>query len=306
MRGRSFASRLIMGAALAAFTLSTGCAGGGSHDVPWEGSGVPDDSGGVDADDSGGADASGSSGRGRLEVMSYNVHWGVPNGSRLDAVAKTIAASGADVAGLQELHRFTGRAKYGHYRCEDQPRRLERALEALTGHRWYYTFAANTNFKQRARRHQQCLHVTSAPRQEGDAIFSRYPIVSAASYRLPYRRSLVKAVVDVPGAGHVAVYTVHLDHYSVGKRVAQAKQVVGIIKGGGGDAVFLTGDMNDQPGDPPIRILTGVMKDTGGGATRRSKLDYVMYRGRADFQSVRVIQSAASDHRPIVGTFSLE
>jgi endonuclease/exonuclease/phosphatase family metal-dependent hydrolase len=296
MRGSSFASRLITGAALAALTLSAGCSGGGSVGAAWEGPQA--------AADSGGADQTGPSGPGRLKVMSYNVHWGVPNGRRLDAVAKTIAASGADVAGLQELHRFTGRAKYGHYRCEDQPGRLLKALEALTGERWYYTFAANTTFKQRARRHQQCLHVTTAPRQEGDAIFSRYPIVSTASYRLPHRRSLVKAVVDVPGAGHVAVYTVHLDHHSVGKRVAQAKQVVGIIEGGDG-AVFLTGDMNDQPGDPPVGILTGVLKDAGGGATRNSKLDYVMYRGGARFESVRVIQSSASDHRPIVGTFSL-
>jgi endonuclease/exonuclease/phosphatase family metal-dependent hydrolase len=248
----------------------------------------------------GDAAASGSSGRGRLKVMSYNVHWGIPNGRRLDAVAKTIAASGADVAGVQELRRFTAKAKLGNYRCEDQPRRLARALEELTGREWHWTFVANTT----KRLTRECAHLRGVARQEGVAIFSRYPIVGGGSYRLAYEKSLAKAVVDVPGAGRVTVYTVHLTWNSVGKRVAQAKQIAGIIKAGGG-AAFLTGDLNDQPGDPPIRILTGILKDSGGGPTRRSKLDYVMYRGGAHLEAVRVIQSAASDHRPIVGTFSL-
>jgi endonuclease/exonuclease/phosphatase family metal-dependent hydrolase len=293
MRGSSFASRLITGAALAALTLSAGCSGGGSLGAGWEPAHA--------AADSGGADEAGASGRGRLKVMSYNVHWGVPNGRRLDAVAKTIAASGADVAGLQELRRFTAKAKFGNYRCEDQPRRLERALEELTGHEWHWAFVANTT----KRLTRQCAHITGTARQEGVAIFSRYPIVAQDGYRLAYDKSLAKAVVDVPGAGRVTVYTVHFTFNSVGKRVTQARQVARIIAGGGGDAAFLTGDLNDQPGDPPVRILTGVLKDAGGSATRNSKLDYVMYRGEARVESVRVIQSSASDHRPIVGTFSL-
>jgi hypothetical protein len=31
-----------------------------------------------------------------------------------------------------------------------------------------------------------------------------------------------------------------------------------------------------------------------------------MYRGDANFRAVRVIQSSASDHRPIVGTFLVD
>jgi endonuclease/exonuclease/phosphatase family metal-dependent hydrolase len=293
MRGGSLELQAIMAAALAALTLSAGCSGGSGNGAAWEGPHA--------AADWGGADKTGPSGAGRLKVMSYNVHWGVPNGRRLDAVAKTIAASGADVAGVQELRRFTAKAKFGNYRCEDQPHRLARALEELTGQKWHWAFVANTT----KRLTRQCAHLAGTARQEGVAIFSRYPIVAQDGYRLAYEKSLAKAVVEVPGAGRVTVYTVHFTFNSVGKRVTQARQVAGIIAGGGGEAAFLTGDLNDQPGDPPVRILTGVLKDAGGGATRNSKLDYVMYRGGARFESVRVIQSSASDHRPIVGTFSL-
>jgi endonuclease/exonuclease/phosphatase family metal-dependent hydrolase len=238
-----------------------------------------------------------------VDVMSYNINWGAPSGRRLDAIAKVIASSGADVAGLQQVRRFTGRAKKGNYRCVDQPARLARALERLTGHDWHWTFAANTNFKQRA---GQCIHVTSTPRQEGVAILSRYPIVSKSTYRLPHQRSVVKVVVKVPGAGRVAVYSVHLDSFSSRKRVTQAYRVARIVKGGGGQATFLTGDMNDQPGDRPISILKGAVRDSGGSATKRSKIDYVMYRGAANLKSVRVIQTWASDHRPIVARFLVD
>jgi endonuclease/exonuclease/phosphatase family metal-dependent hydrolase len=237
-----------------------------------------------------------------LDVMSYNINWGAPSGKRLPSIAKVIASSGAEVAGLQQVRRFTRVAKKGNYRCEDQPARLVRELERITGDNWYSTFAANGSTRQSSR---HCKSVTSRPRQEGVLIVSRYPIVGKASYKLSYKRSVAKAVVRVPGAGRVTVYTVHLDSGSTGKRATQARQVARIVRSGGGPT-FLTGDMNDQPRDTPIRILKGVVRDAGGAATRGSKIDYVMYRGGADLQSVRVIQNWSSDHRPIVARFRVD
>jgi endonuclease/exonuclease/phosphatase family metal-dependent hydrolase len=236
-------------------------------------------------------------------VMSYNINWGAPGGRRLDAIAKVIASSGADVAGLQQVRRFARAGKKGPYNCEDQPAKLQAALQRLTGQRWHWAYVPNTSFRQGRR---ACKAITSHPVQEGVAILSRYPIVSKDGYRLSYQRGLAKAVVDVPGAGRVTVYTVHLDTGSAGRRTTQARQVAGIVRGGGGDTVFLTGDMNDQPGDAPIRLLTEVFKDSGGPPTRNSKIDYVMYRGDADLRSVRVIQNWTSDHRPIVARFSVD
>jgi endonuclease/exonuclease/phosphatase family metal-dependent hydrolase len=244
-----------------------------------------------------------------LNVMSYNINWGAPSGSRLDAVAKVIASSGADVAGLQQVRRYARVAKKGNFGCVDQPAKLAAALKRLTGDTWHWAYAANTSTRQSSK---HCKSVTSHPRQEGVLIVSRYPMASKASYKLPYERGVAKAVVKVPGAGNVAVFTVHLDTGSAGRRTTQAKQVAGIVKGGGGTATFLTGDMNDQPGDAPIRALTSVVRDAwadkgaGAGATRNSRIDYVMYRGNAATESARVIQSWASDHRPVIARFTVK
>ncbi len=240
-----------------------------------------------------------------IDVMSYNINWGAPSGTRLDDVARVIARSGADVAGLQQVRRFARNAKKGNYHCADQPAKLAAMLRELTGKRWYWAYAANTSYRQSSR---HCRSVTSKPRQEGVVIMSRYPIVSARSYRLPYQRGLARAKVRVPGGRTITVYTVHLDSFSSGKRVVQARNVASIVRGSGGPT-FLTGDMNSSPGTTPIRTLARVARDAwavkgkGSGATRRGRIDYVFYRGRASLQSVKVISSSASDHRPVLARF---
>jgi endonuclease/exonuclease/phosphatase family metal-dependent hydrolase len=242
-----------------------------------------------------------------LDVMSYNINWGAPSGKRLDAIAKVIASSGADVAGLQQVRRFARVAKKGNYRCVDQPKALTKALERYTGRKWYWAYAANTSTRQSSK---HCRNVTSTPRQEGVLIVSRYPISGARAHKLSYSRGLARAVVKSPG-GPVAVYTVHLASGSTSKRAVQAKQVASIVRRDGTRSVFVTGDMNDQPDDRPIRVLREVVKDSwsavgkGSGATRNSRIDYVLYRGKARPQSARVIQSWVSDHRPVIARFSV-
>ncbi len=242
-----------------------------------------------------------------LKVMSYNVNWGAPDGDRLDDVARVIASSGADVIGVQQLRRFARVAKKGDYGCKDQPAVLARLLKELTGKTWYWAFTANTSIRQSSR---HCISVTTIPRQEGVAVFSRYPISSSASYRLSYERGLAKAKVQVPGAGTVTVYTVHLDSTYESRRVVQARQVASIVAGSSGPT-FLTGDMNSSPGSTPIQTLARIVRDTwaekgsGSGATRNGRIDYVFYRGSVRLESVQVIQEWASDHRPVLARFVL-
>ncbi|HEX7126505.1 MAG TPA: endonuclease/exonuclease/phosphatase family protein [Thermodesulfobacteriota bacterium] len=242
-----------------------------------------------------------------LDVMSYNINWGAPSGKRLDAIAKVIASSGADVAGLQQVRRFARVAKKGNYGCVDQPRKLVSALQRYTGDRWYWAYAANTSARQSSK---HCKSITSTPRQEGVLIVSRYPISHAEAHRLPYSRGLARALVNAPG-GPVAVYTVHLDSGSTGKRAVQARRVADIIRRDRTPSIFVTGDMNDKPGKAPLKVLRGVVKDSwaqvgkGSGATRNARIDYVLYRGRAKPQSARVIQTWVSDHRPVVARFSV-
>lgn len=242
-----------------------------------------------------------------LDVMSYNINWGAPGGKRLDAIAKVIASSGADVAGLQQVRRFARVAKKGDYACVDQPKKLVDALERYTGTRWDWAYTANTSTRQSSK---HCRTVTSTPRQEGVLIVSRYPITSSDSHRLSYSRGLARAVVRTPD-GPVTVYTVHLDSVSAGRRAVQARQVTDIVRKEGGRAVFLTGDMNGEASETPVRLLRDVLRDSwtevgeGSGATRNSRIDYVLYRGSLRPRSARVVQSWVSDHRPVVASFSV-
>ncbi len=73
-----------------------------------------------------------------LDVMSYNINRGAPSGKRLEAIAKVIASSGADVADLQQVRRFARNAKKGSFGCVDQPAELASTLERLTGETWHF------------------------------------------------------------------------------------------------------------------------------------------------------------------------
>jgi endonuclease/exonuclease/phosphatase family metal-dependent hydrolase len=239
-----------------------------------------------------------------LDVMSYNMHWAGPSGSRLEEVADIVADSGADLVGLQEVRRFAREQEGGDYDCQNQPALLADLLRARTGHGWEWAFAPNFEGQQ-SRKH--CLSVTSEPRAEGVAILSRYPIVDRRAHRLPHGRGLAEARVRAPG-GDVTIYTVHLDEGSRARRLDQARDITALL-GAQGGVLFLTGDMNSQPDSEEVGVLLSVTRDSsaeagrGPQATRRGRIDYVLYRGDARPRSVEVIQRTVSDHRPVVARF---
>lgn len=244
-----------------------------------------------------------------VDVMSYNLHWGAPYGSKLDDVARVIAASGADIVGAQQLRRFAGiNFKGGPYDCSDQPKKLAAMLKELTGVTWYYKFGKNYGGSSVC---AGCVGKATQPHEEGVALLSKYPIVSSAVYNLPYKRALVQAKVAMPDGRTVTAFTVHLDTYYDYKRQAQAKQVASIVNGTSGRKV-LTGDMNTVPGTTVYNILKAVVRDTwvekgeGYGATRNGRIDYVFYKTSLLLDSVKVIQEWASDHRPVQARFYLQ
>jgi endonuclease/exonuclease/phosphatase family metal-dependent hydrolase len=243
----------------------------------------------------------------RFDVMSYNINWGGVGGANMQSIAKVIASNGAEVVGVQEIRRFWGNAgENGNFGCKDWPAVLASMLGQVTGQRWYSVYSPET-----IRSTTACVASTGQVGYDGVAVLSRYPIVSSASYKLPYGRGLAKAVISVPGRGQVTVFTTHLDHISDSTRTTQAREVVRIVQQTGG-AVFLTGDMNASPGQMPILTLETALRDTwkekgvGDGATRNGRIDYVFYDREKRLESVQVIQNWTSDHRPVMATFSLD
>jgi len=172
------------------------------------------------------------------------------------------------------------------------------------------------------------------PRGIDVAVLSRWPVLrfeSHTSDRAPdgallWSRALVE--VHVAAAGQrVILLANHLvsrrDPRADPRRALQASRVREVAderRSAWPDAlVVVAGDLNDEPGSPPLRPLLGdgVWLDvasalpaasawTWGGARGASRLDYILV-GRHDHKRVLRVEviggggvQAASDHRPLV------
>lgn len=225
-----------------------------------------------------------------VRVMTYNIHQGFDTEGRLgmEALARAVEAESPDVVALQEVTR--GWVVAGSV---DTLLWLSQRL----GMRYAYGPAADVAF--------------------GNAVLSRYPIVSAETRPMPNNaditmgRSYLDVVVDT-GDGPLRVIATHLHHLtSEGER--RAPQVTELVARWNGAArTVIVGDLNAQPGWPELAPLEGsAMVDAyvasgseGQPYTARShnlhaRIDYIWASPdlRASGYSARVV--LASDHLPV-------
>jgi endonuclease/exonuclease/phosphatase family metal-dependent hydrolase len=240
-----------------------------------------------------------------VTVMSFNIHHGQGTDGVVDLprIARVIRASGAGVAGLQEVDRhFASRSDRADQAAE---------LAELLG--WHVAYGANIDLDPPA---------PGRPRsQYGNAVLSRYPIVrwhNTLLFRSPgqEQRGLLHTEVDVPGT-RLHVYVTHLDPFSQTDRVQQAQQVVEQV---GQDAqAVLLGDFNAHPHTPEMGRLRAALTDTwttraaGGALATRpadappARIDYIFTSRRltAAWTSLCTGDPAASDHLPVVSQLVL-
>jgi endonuclease/exonuclease/phosphatase family metal-dependent hydrolase len=230
-----------------------------------------------------------------VRVMQFNIHAGVSRfgGIGLPRIAAEIRAAHPDVVSLNEVDDGTirsGRTNEAAY------------LGSATG-----------------------LHAVYGPNlfgydggRFGNAILSRFPIVSSHNTRLPRQghdepRGLLEARLRV---GHrlVSFFSVHLSQGHLrraAERARQADAVARIVHVTAGP-VILSGDLNSRPTDLPVRILRQYLLDaqeqggTGAGLTVPedhpvNRIDYILYDN--DFgilpDSTQVLPSGSSDHRSV-------
>ncbi|QZY28265.1 endonuclease/exonuclease/phosphatase family protein [Nocardioides coralli] len=234
--------------------------------------------------------------RADLTVLSLNIHAGRTKAGRLDLgrVAAELRAWDADVVLLQEVDR-------GRRRSDgvDQARWLGRRLgmDAVFGP------------GRRAR-----------PGASGNAVLSRYPIVTSGNQRLPsraglYGRGLVRATIDVDGR-RVDVFSTHLEHASRRVRTQQAGAVVERVRQSP-RPVVVGGDVNAVPGTPPLRRLqraglvdAWAVAGRGDGFTvpayaPRRRIDFVLADRSFRVRSTEVVLSSISDHRGVLAELTL-
>lgn len=150
-----------------------------------------------------------------MRVLTYNIHgWrtatGLPN---LDAVAQVIAATNADIVGLNEV--FYPRIIAG---TDEDP--LVAALEALAAQLgMHYVFGP-------------CLRWPAQDNMPadayGNALLSRWPILASAAHHLtpvPNReqRGLLEARIALPTGRTFTAYVTHLDYKTEDARLIQLR-----------------------------------------------------------------------------------
>jgi endonuclease/exonuclease/phosphatase family metal-dependent hydrolase len=234
-----------------------------------------------------------------VTVTSFNIHHGQGSDGVLDLarIARVIRASGADIAGLQEVDRnFAQRSDW-----TDQAAELAQLLDC------HVAYAANIDLEPPE---------PGKPRaQFGNAVLSRYPIARSENthlFRSPgeEQRGLLHAEVNMPGV-LLHVYVAHLAASSETDRVQQARQIMQLINDN--DPAVLLGDFNARPQTPEIRTLKAGLTDTWTAAhgdgplaphpdPRAARIDYIFTSQRlsATWTRFSTDDPAASDHLPVV------
>jgi endonuclease/exonuclease/phosphatase family metal-dependent hydrolase len=238
-----------------------------------------------------------------LRLLVYNIHAGKDAAGidNLERVAALVRSTRADVALLQEVDRGTRRS--GRV---DQPA----VLAARTG--FSVAFGKTLDYDGG---------------EYGIAVLSRWPIQDDTLIRLPVEppqlrsgpsyepRGAQRVVVRAPGAD-LTIVNAHIDasredHY----RRQEIRTVLAIARGTG--PIVVGGDFNSTP-ESAVQsdARQGGLRDAwptcgaGDGLTYPARapvrrIDYVYLTGTATCSHAEVLESEASDHRPLLVTVRL-
>jgi len=246
-----------------------------------------------------------------LRVLTFNIHTGIGTDAALDLArtADTIRDSRADVVGLQEVDvHWDARSEF-----RDQARDLARMLHMRVFFAPIYDLPPLTEGAPR--------------RQYGVAILSRHPIVHADNHWITRLSTQDENPVPAPAPGFaeavvlvrglpVHVYSTHLDFRADPTvRELQVADTLRIMaEDRPGARQVLLGDFNAEPAAPELAPLWTRLSDawsaTDPGPTYPAdapskRIDYVTTSPNVVVKNARVVDSSASDHRPVVANLVL-
>ncbi len=235
-----------------------------------------------------------------LRVMTYNMQAG---GGHLDSIAAVIRRSGAEVVALQEVD------VYWHARSDfaDQAAELARQLGMSARFAPIYVLPGEAK---------------GAPAREyGVALLSRLPIVAFTNHAITRLSTqaehaspalmpgFLEATVNVRGV-RVRIFNTHLDYRGdPAVRRQQVTESLAII-GEATTPVLMFGDFNASPTAPELRPLLSRLHDawtdslnpgfTYPASKPVRRIDYVLTSRHFRVVASHVLDTQASDHRPVV------
>ncbi len=241
-----------------------------------------------------------------LRVMTYNIHYGDPD---LGRITEVICAADADVVALQEVDvHFSERSGFA-----DQLAHIAAACGMDARYGPIYDMPP--------------LEPGRPNRQFGVAVLSRFRIVSWKNHLLTRLSTQVEGApptpmpgflqvtVDVDGT-EVDVYATHLDYRrDPAVRKTQVAEMLAIL-GTPSRPALLMGDMNAGPSAEELAPLFARLRDAWAGQSDpgntipadapTNRIDYVFLGGPIRAVSARVLDTRASDHRPVVAELVFE
>lgn len=229
--------------------------------------------------------------------MTFNIHHGkgIDKKLDLDRIAEVIKNSKADIIGLNEVDKhFSKRSLF-----KNQIGWLANQLKLE------HAFCPAISINSKTFKHS---------RQYGNALLSRFPIVTEKSHSFNYiqglieGRSLLNATVEI----NKQLYQVMVTHLSLNPYLhrKQTNYIINQLHKNPYPKIIM-GDWNMRPNSKPWRKLTETLQDAwnvsgnGTGFTYpsqrpRSRLDYIFVSSELQVVKAEVMtQSAASDHLPL-------
>ncbi|WP_337833479.1 endonuclease/exonuclease/phosphatase family protein [Desulfotruncus arcticus] len=226
----------------------------------------------------------------KLSVVSYNIKHGLGIGGKvsLKTIASTIASTGADIAGLQEVDYLRPRSGF-----MIQSRKLGQMLSMQS------VFGPTI----------KCFGL---PRF-GNAILSKFPVSGWVNYQLPSKwekRCLLKVKIKAENKD-IAFFCVHLGLNQL-ERIKQVNKIIEYAWEEPGPLI-LVGDFNARPDSDEIKKIKTLFRPvdpeglwpTFPANKPEHKIDYIFYSAHWKLIKPFLINSQASDHLPLGAEFEL-
>lgn len=226
----------------------------------------------------------------QLKILSWNIWYS----GDLEKVNEFLENFNADIFGLQEVMRVNGEIKLSKY------------LKEESGYKYVYAPA----FK---------IPINGVQTEVGNAIFSKYPILSHIVHNLSEKDNRIAVQSDIQVRDKILhVFSTHLIHTHQQKSELQDLQATNLIKVLLSENTILMGDFNSLPQSNPIKIVSNVLRNTDTKSLPswsvypygckdktcvpseiKFKLDYIFTSKDLKTSSFKVEDSKASDHLPI-------